>query len=179
MEDATQSPGNGRTGVEKIDVDTARPIVAGGGCLLDPTILARPADPPTVHLGDALGPLLAQELRQGAITQAATRFERVIEMMKPVVGHLAPDRGRHRHLRHHGRASASDEAAVGEQHAASGASRLDRRIHPGRSRADDQDVGMGLHRLWSGRCHDRPLRGTPLSASLLPLGACAPPYAPP
>jgi len=53
-----------------------------------------------------------------------------------MIGGLRPERDRDSHLRHYGGTAAADQAAVGEQHAAAGARRLDRRIHAGSARAD-------------------------------------------
>jgi hypothetical protein len=50
-----------------------------------------------------------------------------------------------RHLRHHRRAAAADQAAVKQQHPALGARRLDRRIHPGGAGANHQHIGFGVH----------------------------------
>ena len=53
-----------RPGVEEINIDAARPIVAGRHGLSDAPVPARPADAPRVHLPDAVGAFLAQEPRQ-------------------------------------------------------------------------------------------------------------------
>ena len=71
-------------------------------------------------------------------------------MMAPVVRRLGAERHRDRHLRHHGRAAAADQAPVDQQHAAAGAGGLDRGIHAGRAGADHQHVGFDPHRLGHG-----------------------------
>jgi hypothetical protein len=130
-----------RAGVEEIDVDAARAVVTGRLRLHDAPVLARPADPPRVHLADGVGSLLAQQPRQGLGAQPAPGGERVGIMMAPVVGSFRAERRGDRHLRHHRRAAAADETAVDQQHPAAPARRLDRRIHAGPARADDEDVG--------------------------------------
>jgi hypothetical protein len=79
-------------------------------------------------------------------------------MMAPVVGRLLAERCRDRHLRHHGGAAASDQAAVGEQDFAAVTRRLDRRIHAGAARSDHEHVGLDMHgldhgvALWAACC---------------------------
>src|ERR1700716_4519026 len=74
-----------RAGIEKIDVDAAWPIVAGGESLRDAADLARPADAPFVHLADAVRPLLAQKSRQALVAQAAAGFEGVVVVVAPMI----------------------------------------------------------------------------------------------
>jgi hypothetical protein len=76
-------------------------------------------------------------------------------MKAPVIRRLLADRSRDRHLRHDGGAAAPDQAALGEEHAATRACRLDRRIHAGAARSDDQDVGLDLHGFNSRGGHAR------------------------
>ena len=134
-----------RAGVEEVDIDAARAVVAGREGLRDVAVLARPADAPRVHLADAVGAVLAQQPRQPLVAQPAAGFERVVVVVAPVVGDFLAERDRDRHLRHDGGAAAPDQAAVGEKDAAAGARRLDRRIHAGAARSDDQDVGLDMH----------------------------------
>ena len=134
-----------RAGIEEIDIDAARPVVAGREGLRDAAIFARPADAPFVHLADAVRALLAQEPRQPLVAQAAAGLERVVVVVAPMVGRLRAERDRDRHLRHDGGAAAPDQAAVDEKDAAARARRLDRRIHAGAARSDDQDVGLDMH----------------------------------
>jgi hypothetical protein len=134
-----------RTGVEEVDIDAARAVMAGREGLRDMAILARPADAPGVHLADAVGAVLAQQARQPLVAQPATGFERVVVVVAPMVGDFFAERHRDRHLRHDGGAAAPDQAAVGEKDAAAGARGLDRRIHAGTPRSDDQDVGLDVH----------------------------------
>src|SRR5947208_16497751 len=68
-------------------------------------------------------------------------------MKAPVIRRLRAERGGNRHLRHDGRAAAADQAAVDEENAATRARGLDRRIHAGTARSDDQDVGFDVHGL--------------------------------
>ena len=118
--------------------------MAGSKCLGDAAVLARPPDAPVLHLANAGGAFLAQEACEALVAQAAARFERVVVVKAPVVRRLRTERDGDGHLRHHGGAAAADQAAVGEQHAAAGARGLDRRIHAGAARSDDQDVGFDM-----------------------------------
>ena len=118
--------------------------MAGGEGLGDAPVLARPPDAPVLHLADAGRAFLAQEARQPLVAQAAPRFERVVVVKAPVIRRLRTEGDRDGHLRHHGRAAAADQAAVGEQHAAARAGGFDRRIHAGPARSDDQDVGFDM-----------------------------------
>ena len=102
-------------GVEEVHIDAARAVVAGRARLGDVAVLARPADAPGIHLADAVGPFLAQQAGEALVAQAAAGLDGVVQMMAPVVGRLFAERHRDRHLRHHGGAAASDQAAVGEQ----------------------------------------------------------------
>ena len=102
-------------GVEKVDIDAARAVMAGSERLGDTAVLARPPDAPFLHLADAGGTLLAQEACEALVAQAAARFERVIVVKAPVVRRLRTERHGDGHLRHHGGAAAADQAAVGEQ----------------------------------------------------------------
>ena len=133
-------------GVEEIDIDAARPVVARREGRGDLAVLARPADAPGIHLPDAGRAFLAKQARQRLVAEPAAGGERVLIVMAPVVGRLGAERHRDRHLRHHGRAAAADQAAVDQEHAAAGARRLDRGIHAGRAGADHQHVGFDLHR---------------------------------
>ncbi len=134
-----------RAGVEEIDIDAARPVVAGREGLRDAAVLARPADPPFVHLADAVRTFLAKEPRQPLVAQPAPCLERVVVMVAPMVRRLGAERHGDRHLRHHGGAAAPDQAAIGQEDARAGARRLDRRMHAGAARSDDQDVGLDVH----------------------------------
>ena len=145
VDHAAQRLRHRRAGVEEIDIDAARPVMAGREGLGDMAVLARPADAPVVHLADAVGAFLAQQARQALVAQPAAGVERVVVVVAPVVGRLRAERHRDRHLRHHGGAAAADQAAVGEQDAAAGARGLDRRIHAGAARSDDQHVGLDMH----------------------------------
>ena len=118
--------------------------MAGRERLGDVAVLARPADAPGLHLADAGGAFLAQQACEALVAQAAAGVERVVVVIAPVVRRLRAERDRDRHLRHHGGAAAADQAAVGEQHAAAGARGLDRRIHAGAARSDDQHVGFDM-----------------------------------
>ena len=134
-----------RPGIDEIDIDAARPVVAGRHCRGDVAILARPADAPRVHLADAVGRVFAQKPRQIFVAQSAAGGERVVQVMLPIVRRFFAKRRRHRHLRHHGGAAAADQAAVGEQHFCAAARSLDRRIHAGGAGADHQHVGVDVH----------------------------------
>jgi hypothetical protein len=119
--------------------------MAGGHRLGNVAVVARPAHAPAVHLQDAFRAFLAQQARQALVGQPAAGPDGVGEVMAPMVGRLRPERDRDRHLRHHGRAAASDQAAVGEKHLRARARRLDRRIHAGAARSDDQDIRFHMH----------------------------------
>ena len=114
-----------------------------------PFLRAQPT-PQAIHLADARGAFLAEQPRQRLVAEPAAGGQRVLVVMAPVVRRLGAERHRDRHLRHHGRAAAADQAAVDQQHAAAGARRLDRGIHAGRAGADHQHIGFDLHRLGHG-----------------------------
>ena len=136
---------HGRAGIEKIHIDAARPVVAGGEGLRDAAVLARPADAPRLHLADAVRAFLAQQPRQPLVAEPAPGFERVVVVEAPVIRRLRAERDRDRHLRHDGGAAAADQAAVEQEHVATCARSLDRGIHAGAARSDDQDVGFDMH----------------------------------
>jgi hypothetical protein len=138
-------------------------VMAGRHRLGDVSVLARPAHAPAVHLQDALRAFLAQQARQALVGQPAARPDGVGEVMAPMIGCLRPERDRDRHLRHHGRAAASDQAAVGEKHLRARARRLDRRIHAGAARSNDQDVGLHMHGF--GAHAGAPIMGEPIHRS--------------
>ena len=73
-------------------------------------------------------------------------------MMSPVVRRLGAECDCHRHLSHHGRAAAADQAAISEQHAATRAGGLERRIHAGSAGTDHQHISFGPHRLVQHEC---------------------------
>ena len=137
--------------------------MSGGHGLRNMAVLPGPADTPFVHGADAVGALLAQKARQFGVAQSAPGLERVVVMMRPVIGRLGAERNRDRHLRHHGGAAAPDQAAVGEQHVAAGARGLDRGIQAGGAGADHQDVGFGAHRIVR---HGRPRGESRLQLSI-------------
>jgi hypothetical protein len=85
-----QCLGDRGTGIEEIDVHAALAVVAGCVHLREVAVPARPADAPFVHLADARRPLLAQELRELLVAQAAAGLERVGEVVLPVVGSSSP-----------------------------------------------------------------------------------------
>ena len=125
--------------------------MAGRHRLGDVALAARPADAPVIHRADALRPLFAEQAGERLVAQPTPGHERVMQMVGPVVGRLLAERDRDGHLRHHRRAAAPDQAAVGEQHARTGARCFDRRIHAGAARSDDEHVGLDVH----GLDHDR------------------------
>ncbi len=136
-----------RPGVEEIDIDAARPVVARRERRGDLAVLARPADAPGIHLADAGRAFLAEQPRQRLVAQPAAGGQRVLIVVRPVVGRLVAQRHGDRHLRHHGGAAAADQAAVDQEHVAAGARRLDRGVHARRAGADHQHVGLDLHGL--------------------------------
>jgi hypothetical protein len=88
--------------------------------------------------------VLAHQRGQALVAQATARGERVGQMMPPMIRRLLTERGRHRHLRHHGGTTAPDQAAVSQDHIRPGPRRLDRRIHPRATGTDDENVGLKL-----------------------------------
>ncbi len=67
VDDRAQGFRHRGSGVEKIHINAARPVVArclGGD---DAAVFAGPADAPCVHLADAVRPFLAQEPRQALV----------------------------------------------------------------------------------------------------------------
>jgi hypothetical protein len=137
-----QGLGDGGTGVEEIDVDAALAVVAGRMHLREMPVAARPADSPLVHFADARGALLAEQLREFRVAQAAAGLEGVGKMVLPVVGLFLAHRDCHGHLRHDGRAAAPDQAAIHQQHPGACARRRNRRVHAGATGPDDQDVSL-------------------------------------
>ena len=161
-----------RPGIEEVHVHAAWTIVAGRERLRDTAVVpACPADTPGVERANALRAVLAQQARQTLLAQAAAGFQRVIVMVAPVVRCLRTERDRNRHLRHDGGTAAPDQAAVDQEHVATRARRLDRRIHPGRARSDDQDVGFDMHRITAHAGAPSPaFYGCVLPASCRPAG---------
>src|SRR5215475_8277218 len=51
-------------GIEKVDIHTARTIVAGRHCLRNPAIFPRPSHAPGVHGANAFGSVLTQQLSE-------------------------------------------------------------------------------------------------------------------
>src|SRR5262245_44260008 len=68
-------------------------------------------------------------------------------MVAPMVRHLRAKCHGDGHLGHHRRTAASDQAAVDQQHATTGARGFDCGIHSGAARPNDEDVRFGPHRL--------------------------------
>ena len=110
-------------------------------------VAPRPADAPGVHRANAVRAFLAQQAGEGLVAQPAPGGEGVVQVIGPVIRRFLAERDRDRHLRHHRRAAAPDQAAVGEQHGRPGARRLDRRIHAGAACSDDEHVGLDVHGL--------------------------------
>ncbi len=147
LDRGAQRPRDGRAGVEKVDIDAARAVVArrhGGG---DVAVFTGPADAPLFHFEDTLRPFLAQQLRQPFVAEPAAGLQGVAQMVTPVIGRLLAQRDRDGHLRHHGGAAAPDQAAVEQEHRGAAPRRLDGRIHAGAARSNDQDVGFDVHGL--------------------------------
>ena len=147
VHDRTQRLRHRRPGVEKVNVNAARTIMAGSHRLCDASIFTRPAHAPIVHGADARGPFLTQQLRKRLVAQSAPGGECIVVMMAPMVGSFGAERDRDGHLGHHRGAAAADQAAVGEQHLTATACRLDRRIHACSAGPDHQDVSFSAHRV--------------------------------
>ncbi len=79
-----------RPGIDEIDIDAARPVVARRHGRGDVAVLARPADAPAVQLADAVRRVLAQKLRQLFVAQPAAGGDGVGVMMLPVSGVSSP-----------------------------------------------------------------------------------------
>ena len=71
-------------------------------------VLTCPTDFPTFHFTNADRGLLAEDGSQFLITETTPRFQRIAKMVRPVIGFLFADGGRHRHLRHDRRTAAAD-----------------------------------------------------------------------
>ena len=134
-------------GVEKVDINAARTIVAGGHRLCDAPIFTSPAHAPIVHGADALGSFLAQQLRKRLVAQSTPGGERIFVVMTPMVGSFRAERDSDGHLGHHCCTAAADQAAVGEQHLTAAACRLNRCIHACGAGPNHQNVGLGAHRV--------------------------------
>ena len=137
-----------RAGVEEIDIDAARPVVArrDAPAAMWPSLRAQPTPHASISRMQS-GPSSHSSRDSGSSHSPRPAVSVSSIMMAPVVGRLGAERDRDRHLRHHGRAAAADQAAVDQQHAAAGARRLDRGVHAGRAGADHQHIGFDLHRL--------------------------------
>ena len=107
-----------------------------------PSCLAQPT-PQAVHFANAGGAFLAQQLGKPFVAKAPAGRHGVVEVVAPVVLSLGAERHGHRHLRHDRGASSANQAAIGQEHAATGARGLDGCIHAGGPRADDQHVRLG------------------------------------
>ena len=164
-----QRLGDGGARIEEVHIDTARPVMARRVRLHDAPVAARPADAPRVHLADTLGAFLAEQPGQRLVAEAAPGGEGIVEVMAPVVVGLRAQRHRNGHLRHDRCAAAPDQAAIGQQHAATGARGLDGGIHAGGSGADDEHVRLGVQGLF-GSVHGGRMR-RPIARSQ--CGACA------
>jgi hypothetical protein len=68
-------------------------------------------------------------------------------MIAPMVGSFRAKCDRDCHLRHHCRAAAADQAAVGEKHLTAAAGRLNRRVHTCGAGSNHQNVSFGTHRF--------------------------------
>ena len=120
--------------------------------LHDAPVAACPADAPGVHFADAVGAFLAEQPGQRLVAETAPGGKGIVEVMTPVVVRLRAQSHRNGHLRHHRCAAAADQAAIRQQHAATGARGLDGRIHAGRPGADHEHVRLGVQGL-SGSVH--------------------------
>ena len=72
-----------RPGIDEIDIDAARPVVARRRGRGDVAVLARPADAPAIQLADAVRRVLAQQLRQRLVAQPAAGGDGVGVMVLP------------------------------------------------------------------------------------------------
>ena len=163
---AAEALRDGGAGVEEVDVDAARHPVPGGADLAHPAVrVARPPDPPPVHLADALDRALAQEGGEALVDEAAAGLEGVGEVPRPVVRPLLGDGGRDRHLGHDRRPAAPDHALVGEEHPGARPRGRNCRIHPGPARPDHQHIRLDPKRL-----HGRIRRGMDAKRWLGPVG---------
>src|SRR5262249_38749974 len=86
-----------------------------------------------------------QDARQRRIAQSAAGLQGVSEMVRPVIRRLGAESACDRHLGHHGRAAASDQAPVDQNDGRSGARSGDGGVHAGAPGADDEHVGSEMH----------------------------------
>ena len=113
----------------------------------DAFVFSGPANAPLVHSANAVRPILAQQLRQRLVAQAASGGKRVVIMMAPVVGRFPPS------------ATATVICAItvapprpirlrsASSTWQSRARRLNRGIHAGGARTDHQDISFSVHWL--------------------------------
>ena len=141
---AAQGLCHGRAGIEEIDEDAARPVMARRHDLFQVPVLTCPADSPFVHFADPVRSLAAQQRGQLLVTQPAPGGQRVGMMAGPVIRRLFAHRHRDGHLRHDRRAAAPDQALVQQQHPCAAARRGYGGIHAGPARPDHQHVGFHM-----------------------------------
>src|SRR4029079_10493801 len=92
VHDGTQRLRHRGSGVEKINVNTSRTIMAGSHRLCNVPIFTRPAHAPIVHGADAVGAFLAQQLRKRLVAQSAPGGECIVVMMAPMVRSFGAER---------------------------------------------------------------------------------------
>ena len=137
-----QRLGDGGAGVQEVDIDAARPVMARRLHLLQMAILGGPADLPVLQLADGVHTFLAQQPGEAFVAQTAPGGQRVLQMVRPVILGLLADGGGNGHLCHHRGAAASDQAAVDEDGAAARFRGGDGGGHSGPACTDDRDVGF-------------------------------------
>src|SRR5262249_24992556 len=132
-----QRRADGGTGAEEVDINAALPVVTAGLDLVDLAVVApRPIDVPAGELANPLRAPLAQQRGEVLVTEAAPGHERILEMELGAVGLDLAERGRARHLRHDGGATAADHVLVEQENARTVAGRRDRGEHAGAAAAD-------------------------------------------
>ena len=150
---ASQGLRDRRAGVDEVDVDAARAVVSRRLNLPDVLRVSRPADAPAIHLADAFERVLAEKPGERRVAQAAPGFERVGEVVLPVVGRFLAERA----------ATVICAMTVApprpirlrstSTHLRAGTRGADRRVHAGPAGADDEDL-----RLQPGQRHAAGLR---------------------
>jgi hypothetical protein len=106
-----------------------------------------PANLPAIHLADAARSVLAKQPREAFVAKAASGSKRIRQMIFPMIRGLFAEGCCDRHLRHHGRPAAADQAAVGKNDRSALPRRFQRRIHACATGADHQNVGCDMVRF--------------------------------
>ena len=112
----TQDPGDCGPGIQKVDINAARPIMSGSHNLGNTALLSCPTDAPGIHLQNTFKPVFADHSGERWIAKATPRSQCIDQMVLPVIGTFTTDGSRNRHLRHDGRPTPPDQTPVDQQH---------------------------------------------------------------